>query len=374
VEDIKFKIIKKRSETKARITNFETAHSIIETPVFMPVGTQATVKTLTSDEIDEMGFKIILGNTYHLYLQPGADVIKKAGGLHKFMNWKHAILTDSGGFQVLSLKEIRKIEKDGVMFRSFIDGSKHYFTPEKVIDIEEKIGADIIIPLDICGIYPSNRTLADRELDITLDWSERSLKAKTRDDQIMFGVIQGSFYKDLRKKAVDGILSLDFPGVTLGGLSVGEEKELTKEMVDYTVSILPENKPRYLMGVGDPISILEYVKLGVDMFDCVLPTRVARNRTLFTKNGPVKITKAIYREDFTPIEDDCDCYTCRTFTKAYLNHLFKAREFLAGRLATIHNLFFLQKLIMDIRKSIESDNFLEFYESFKKRYQQANYK
>jgi len=290
------------------------------------------------------------------------------------MNWKHAILTDSGGFQVLSLKEIRKIEKDGVMFRSFIDGSKHYFTPEKVIDIEEKIGADIIIPLDICGIYPSNRTLADRELDITLDWSERSLKAKTRDDQIMFGVIQGSFYKDLRKKAVDGILSLDFPGVTLGGLSVGEEKELTKEMVDYTVSILPENKPRYLMGVGDPISILEYVKLGVDMFDCVLPTRVARNRTLFTKNGPIKITKAIYREDFTPIEDDCDCYTCRTFTKAYLNHLFKAREFLAGRLATIHNLFFLQKLIMDIRKSIESDNFLEFYESFKKRYQQANYK
>jgi len=374
VEDIKFKIIKKRSETKARITNFETAHSIIETPVFMPVGTQATVKTLTSDEIDEMGFKIILGNTYHLYLQPGADVIKKAGGLHKFMNWKHAILTDSGGFQVLSLKEIRKIEKDGVMFRSFIDGSKHYFTPEKVIDIEEKIGADIIIPLDICGIYPSNRTLADRELDITLDWSERSLKAKTRDDQIMFGVIQGSFYKDLRKKAVDGILSLDFPGVTLGGLSVGEEKELTKEMVDYTVSILPENKPRYLMGVGDPISILEYVKLGVDMFDCVLPTRVARNRTLFTKNGPIKITKAIYREDFTPIEDDCDCYTCRTFTKAYLNHLFKAREFLAGRLATIHNLFFLQKLIMDIRKSIESDNFLEFYESFKKRYQQVNYK
>ncbi|MCD6106867.1 MAG: tRNA guanosine(34) transglycosylase Tgt [Caldisericaceae bacterium] len=374
MEDIKFKIIKKRSETKARITNFETAHSIIETPVFMPVGTQATVKTLTSDEIDEMGFKIILGNTYHLYLQPGADVIKKAGGLHKFMNWKHAILTDSGGFQVLSLKEIRKIEKDGVMFRSFIDGSKHYFTPEKVIDIEEKIGADIIIPLDICGIYPSNRTLADRELDITLDWSERSLKAKTRDDQIMFGVIQGSFYKDLRKKAVDGILSLDFPGVTLGGLSVGEEKELTKEMVDYTVSILPENKPRYLMGVGDPISILEYVKLGVDMFDCVLPTRVARNRTLFTKNGPIKITKAIYREDFTPIEDDCDCYTCRTFTKAYLNHLFKAREFLAGRLATIHNLFFLQKLIMDIRKSIESDNFLEFYESFKKRYQQANYK
>ena len=374
MEDIKFKIIKKRSETKARITNFETAHSIIETPVFMPVGTQATVKTLTSDEIDEMGFKIILGNTYHLYLQPGADVIKKAGGLHKFMNWKHAILTDSGGFQVLSLKEIRKIEKDGVMFRSFIDGSKHYFTPEKVIDIEEKIGADIIIPLDICGIYPSNRTLADRELDITLDWSERSLKAKTRDDQIMFGVIQGSFYKDLRKKAVDGILSLDFPGVTLGGLSVGEEKELTKEMVDYTVSILPENKPRYLMGVGDPISILEYVKLGVDMFDCVLPTRVARNRTLFTKNGPIKITKAIYREDFTPIEDDCDCYTCRTFTKAYLNHLFKAREFLAGRLATIHNLFFLQKLIMDIRKSIESDNFLEFYESFKKRYQQVNYK
>jgi len=368
LENIKFKVIKKNTETKARIAEFETPHSVIQTPVFMPVGTQATVKTLTSDELEKIGFKIILGNTYHLYLQPGADVIQKAGGLHKFMNWKYAILTDSGGFQVLSLKDIRKIRRNGVEFHSFIDGSKHYFTPEKVVSIQEKIGADIIIPLDVCGTYPSGHAITGKELDITLDWSERSLKVKRRDDQIMFGVIQGGFYKDLRKKAVDSILSLGFPGVTLGGLSIGEEKELTKEMVDYIVSLLPEGIPRYLMGVGDPISILEYVKLGIDMFDCVLPTRIARNRTLFTRDGPIKITKAIYKEDFTPVENDCNCYTCRNFTKAYLNHLFRAKEFLAGRLATIHNLFFLQRLIMDIRKSIEEDNFMTFYNNFKERY------
>lgn len=368
MRDINFKIIKRSSKTRARITEFETAHSTIRTPVFMPVGTQATVKTLTPDELEEIGFKIILSNTYHLYLQPGTDVIQKAGGLHRFMNWKYAILTDSGGFQVLSLKDIRRIESDGVEFRSFIDGSKHYFTPEKVVDIQEKIGADIIIPLDICGTYPSEYSLTGKELDITLDWAERSIKTKKRNDQIMFGVIQGGFYKDLRKRAVDDILSLGFPGVTIGGLSVGEEKALTKEMVDYTVSLLPENKPRYLMGVGDPISLLEYVKLGVDMFDCVLPTRIARNRSLFTKDGPIKITKAIYKEDFTPIESDCNCYTCRHFTKAYLNHLFKAKEFLAARLATIHNLFFMHQLIIDIRKSIEEDRFADFCNSFKERY------
>ncbi len=368
MRDIGFRIIKKSSNTRARITEFKTAHSIIRTPVFMPVGTQATVKTLTPHELEEIGFKIILANTYHLYLQPGVDVIKKAGGLHRFMNWKYAILTDSGGFQVLSLKDIRKIKSDGVEFRSFIDGSKHYFTPEKVVDIQEKMGSDIIIPLDICGTYPSEHSVTSKELDITLNWAERSIKAKKRDESIMFGVIQGGFYKDLRKRAVDGILSLGFPGVTIGGLSIGEEKALTKEMVDYTVSLLPENKPRYLMGVGDPISILEYVRLGVDMFDCVLPTRIARNRTLFTKDGPIKITKAIYREDFTPIEEDCNCYTCRHFTKAYLNHLFKAKEILAARLATIHNLFFMHQLIMDIRKSIEEDRFIDFYNSFKERY------
>ena len=284
------------------------------------------------------------------------------------MNWKHAILTDSGGFQVLSLREIRKIKKSGVEFRSFIDGSKHHFTPEKVVEIEEKLSSDIIIPLDICSEYPSDHEMTEKELEITLDWAERSLRAKKRDDQVMFGVIQGGFYKDLREVAVKNILSLGFQGVTLGGLSIGEDKNLAKEFVDYTVSLLPDDKPRYLMGVGDPISILEYVRLGVDMFDCVLPTRVARNRTLFTKDGPIKITKAIYKEDFTPIEEDCGCETCTYFTKAYLNHLFKAKEYLAPRLATIHNLYFMHRLIQDIRKAIAGDYFEEFYTEFKSRY------
>ncbi len=366
--DIKFKVLKQSEKSRARLTEFETAHGKIETPVFMPVGTQATVKTLSSLDLEKIGFKIILGNTYHLYLQPGADTIAKAGGLHKFMNWRHSILTDSGGFQVLSLREIRKIEKDGVEFRSFIDGSKHYFTPERVVEVEEKIGADIIIPLDICSAYPSDFETTAKELDITLNWAKRSVKAKSRGDQVMFGVIQGGFYKELRKKAASEILNMGFPGVTLGGLSIGEDKELTKEFVDYTVSLLPEDKPRYLMGVGDPISILEYVRLGVDMFDCVLPTRVARNRTLFTKDGPIKITKAIYKEDFTPIEDDCGCETCTHFTKAYLNHLFKAKEYLAPRLATIHNLFFMHNLILDIRKAIAGGYFEDFYAEFKARY------
>ena len=366
--NIKFKVTKKSKGNRARLTEFETAHGKIETPVFMPVGTQATVKTLDSADVDQIGFKIVLGNTYHLYLQPGADVIAKAGGLHKFMNWPHSILTDSGGFQVLSLREIRKIKESGVEFRSFIDGAKHHFTPERVVDIEEKIGADIIIPLDICSGYPTDFGTTDKELGITLKWAERSLKAKKRNDQIMFGVIQGGFYRDLREKSAKAILSMDFPGVTLGGLSIGEEKELTKEFVDFTVSLLPENKPRYLMGVGDPLSILEYVKLGVDMFDCVLPTRVARNRTLFTRDGPIKITKAVYKEDFTPIEENCTCYTCKHYTKAYLNHLFKAKEYLAPRLATIHNLFFMHRLIMDIRDAIREDRFEDFYTEFKSRY------
>ena len=370
--DIKFRVLKEDNWSRARITQFETPHGTIETPVFMPVGTQATVKTLTSDEIREIGFKIILSNTYHLYLQPGASTIEKAGGIHKFMDWDGAVLTDSGGFQVLSLKDLRKITSEGVEFKSFIDGSKHFFTPELVIETQEKIGSDIAIPLDICGTYPSPHSETKRELDITIEWAKRSLKAHKREDQILFGVIQGGFYKDLRKEAVLRILELNFPGVTLGGLSIGEEKELTAEMVDYIVSLLPKEKPRYFMGVGDPLSILEYVRLGVDMFDCVLPTRIARNRSLFTKTGTIKITKSIYKEDFTPIEDDCGCYTCKHYTKAYLNHLFKAKEHLAGRLATIHNLYFMQWLILEIRKAIKEGYFKEFYEDFKSKYKEGS--
>lgn len=371
--NINFKVIKNDDWSSARLTQFETAHGIIETPVFMPVGTQASVKTLSPDEVREIGFRIILANTYHLYLQPGADVIEHAGGIHKFMNWDGAVLTDSGGFQVLSLKDIRKITKEGVEFRSFIDGSKHFFSPEIVVETQEKIGSDIAIPIDICSTYPTPFDETERELDITIDWAQRSLASHKRSDQIMFGVIQGGFYKELRKKAIDGVLKLDFPGVTLGGLSIGEERALTEEMVYFIVPLLPENKPRYLMGVGDPLSILEYVRMGVDMFDCVLPTRIARNRSLFTKFGTIKITKNIFKEDFTPIEEDCDCYTCKNFTKAYLHHLFKANEHLAGRLATIHNLFFLQKLILNIRKSLREGSFKEFYETFKSNYKQSSY-
>lgn len=368
MENINFKITSKDSWSKARTAKFVTAHNEIETPVFMPVGTQATVKTLTPEELNEIGFKIILANTYHLYLQPGADIVSKAGGIHNFMNWSNSILTDSGGFQVLSLKELRKITSMGVEFKSFIDGSKHFFTPEVVVETQEKIGSDIIIPLDICGTYPSPWDETKRELDITIEWAKRSKKSHKREDQILFGVIQGGFYKDLRREAVEKILEINFPGVTLGGLSIGEEKSVTEEFVDYTVSFLPEDKPRYLMGVGDPLSILEYIRLGVDMFDCVLPTRIARNRTLFTKNGNIKITKSQYKDDFTPIEDDCNCYTCRNFTKAYLNHLFKAKEHLAGRLATIHNLYFLQRLIEDVRKSIKEGTFKEYYRKFKEEF------
>jgi len=373
MKDIKFKITATDRNSRARVTQFETAHGIIETPVFMPVGTQATVKTLTPDELNEIGFKIILANTYHLYLQPGASVIERAHGIHKFMNWNGAILTDSGGFQVLSLKDLRKISKEGVQFKSFIDGSTHFFSPEVVVETQEKICSDIAIHLDICGIYQSDWKETNRELDITLQWAKRSLLHKKREDQIMFGVVQGGFYKDLRKKAAEEISSMDFPGFTLGGLSVGEERALTEEFVDYTVQLLPDDKPRYLMGVGDPLSIIEYIKMGVDMFDCVLPTRIARNRSLFTKHGVIKITKNIYKEDFTPIEDDCSCYTCRNFTKAYLHHLFKSKEYLAGRLATIHNLFFLQKLILNIRESIKSGSFDQFYRDFKNNYSQINY-
>jgi queuine tRNA-ribosyltransferase len=372
MKNINFKITATDKKSRARNTFFKTSHGIVETPVFMPVGTQATVKTLTSEELEKMGFKIILANTYHLYLQPGASVIEKAGGIHKFMNWNGSILTDSGGFQVLSLKELRKIDSKGVEFRSFIDGSAHFFSPETVVDTQEKIGSDIVIPLDICGTYPTGWKETDRELSITLKWAKQSINAKKRKDQIMLGVLQGGFYKDLRKKAAEEILSLNFPGVTLGGLSIGEEKALTEEFVDFTVSLLPEDKPRYLMGVGDPLSIIEYIRLGVDMFDCVLPTRIARNRSLFTKYGIIKITKNIYKEDFTPIEEDCDCYTCRHFTKAYLNHLFKAKEHLAGRLATIHNLFFLNKLILKIREEIASGTFEEFSRSFTNDYSQVN--
>ena len=366
---IKYRVIKKDTRTKARLGILETPHGVIETPVFMPVGTQATVKAMTPDELKEMGATIILGNTYHLYLRPGHKIIEKAGGLHKFMNWDRAILTDSGGFQVFSLSSLRKITEDGVEFRSHIDGSKHFFTPEKVIEIQNSLGADIIMSFDECAPYPADYDYVKKSMELTIKWAERGKKAhKNTDRQALFGIVQGGTYKDLRKECAERLVDMDFPGYAIGGLSVGEPKDLMYEIIDFTTDYLPHDKPRYLMGVGTPEDLIEGVIRGVDMFDCVLPTRIARNGTVFTSRGKLIVRDAPYAEDFSPLDEECDCYTCRNYSRAYLRHLFKAKEILAARLATYHNLYFLIKLMEKIREAIRQERLLEFKEEFLKKY------
>ncbi|MGB9780951.1 tRNA guanosine(34) transglycosylase Tgt [Caldanaerobacter sp.] len=366
---IKYQVIKKDARTKARLGILETPHGVIETPVFMPVGTQATVKAMTPEELKEMGATIILGNTYHLYLRPGHKIIEKAGGLHKFMNWDRAILTDSGGFQVFSLSSLRKITEDGVEFRSHIDGSKHFFTPEKVIEIQNSLGADIIMSFDECAPYPADYDYVKKSMELTIKWAERGKKAhKNTDRQALFGIVQGGTYKDLRKECAERLVEMDFPGYAIGGLSVGEPKDLMYEIIDFTTDYLPHDKPRYLMGVGTPEDLIEGVIRGVDMFDCVLPTRIARNGTVFTSKGKLIVRDAPYAEDFSPLDEECDCYTCRNYSRAYLRHLFKAKEILAARLATYHNLYFLIKLMEKIREAIRQDRLLEFKEEFLKKY------
>ncbi|EGD52196.1 queuine tRNA-ribosyltransferase [Thermoanaerobacter ethanolicus JW 200] len=366
---IKYHLIKKDSKTKARLGILETPHGIIETPVFMPVGTQATVKSMTPEELKEIGATIILSNTYHLYLRPGHKIIEKAGGLHKFMNWDRAILTDSGGFQVFSLNSLRKITEDGVEFRSHIDGSRHFFTPEKVIEIQNALGSDIMMSFDECAPYPADYDYVKKSMELTIKWAERGKRAhKNTEKQALFGIVQGGTYEDLRKECAQRLVDMDFPGYSIGGLSVGEPKNVMYDIVDLTTEYLPEDKPRYLMGVGSPDDLIEGVIRGVDMFDCVLPTRIARNGTVFTSKGKLIVRDAPYAEDFSPLDEECDCYTCRNYSRAYIRHLFKANEILAARLATLHNLYFLIKLMGKIREAIRQDRLLEFKKEFFKKY------
>lgn len=350
-----------------------TPHGTIETPVFMPVGTAATVKAMRPEEVKELGASIILSNTYHLYLRPGHEIVREAGGLHKFMNWDGAILTDSGGFQVFSLGHLRKITEEGVTFRSHIDGSTHMFTPEKSIEVQNALGSDIIMAFDECAPYPADRAYVKQSLERTTRWLARCKEAhKNTERQSLFGIMQGGMYKDLRRQSAEEIVEMDLPGYAVGGLSVGEPKELMYEVLDDCVDLLPKDKARYLMGVGSPDCLFEGVERGIDMFDCVLPTRIARNGTALTSRGKVSIKNAKYEKDFSPLDPECDCYTCRNYSRAYLRHLFKAGEILSSMLLTNHNLYFLVNLMGKIRSAIEEDRFPELKKEFFLKYEQEN--
>lgn len=362
---VTYELIKKDSRTKARRGRVNTPHGPIETPVFMPVGTAGTVKAMKPEEVRDMGAQIILGNTYHLYLRPGHEVVKAAGGLHKFMNWERAILTDSGGFQVFSLGAMRKISEEGVEFRSHIDGSKHMLSPEKSMEIQNALGSDIMMAFDECAPYPADRNYVKNSLERTTRWLKRCKEFhKNTEQQSLFGIMQGGMYKDLRKQSAEEIVELDLPGYAIGGLSVGEPKEIMYEVMDDCVDYLPADKPRYLMGVGSPDCLFEGVERGIDMFDCVLPTRIARHGMAMTSQGRVNIKNAKYERDFTPLDPHCDCYTCRNYSKAYLRHLFKCDEILSSMLMTTHNLHFLVNTMAGIRKAIEEDRFLEYKKEF----------
>jgi queuine tRNA-ribosyltransferase len=364
-----FDLIKKEKHTKARLGKFSTKHGDIETPIFMPVGTQATVKAMTPEELKEIGSQIILSNTYHLHMRPGSELIKNAGGLHKFMNWDKPILTDSGGFQVFSLGDLRKITEEGVHFQSHIDGSRHFLSPEEAVRIQTNLGSDIMMAFDECPPFPATYEYVKNSVERTSRWANRCKEAhKNTENQALFGIVQGSNYPDLREQSAKDLVELDFPGYAIGGLSVGEPKEIMYEVLDYTVPFLPENKPRYLMGVGSPDALIEGVIRGIDMFDCVLPTRIARNGTAFTAKGQISIKNAKYKEDFTPLDDECDCYTCKNYSRAYLRHLYKANEILSARLFSYHNLHFLLKLMERIREAIKEDRLLEFKEEFFTKY------
>ncbi|MDU1009928.1 MAG: tRNA guanosine(34) transglycosylase Tgt [Finegoldia magna] len=365
----KFTLEKKSSQCKARTGTIETNHGVIKTPVFMPVGTRATVKAMNNDELKSIGSQIILSNTYHLYLKPGQEIIRKADGLHKFMNWDKPILTDSGGFQVFSLSKTRKITEEGVQFRSHIDGSKHFISPEKSMEIQNDLGSDIMMAFDECVPYPASYEYTEDSMKRTLRWLKRCKDYhKNTDKQNLFGIIQGGMYKDLREYSAKNTIDFDLPGYAIGGLSVGEPRDLMIDLLDFTTDFMPENKPRYLMGVGTPDYLFEAVEHGVDMCDCVLPTRIARNGTALTSKGKLVVKNAKYKDDFSPLDENCNCYACKNHTRAYIRHLLNVDEILGARLLSIHNLRFLIKLMENIRKSIEEDRYLEFKDEFYRNY------
>ncbi len=349
------------TDGQARRASLTTAHGVIQTPIFMPVGTQGSVKALAPDDLEAAGAQIILGNTYHLYLRPGDELLARRGGLHRFANWTKPTLTDSGGFQVFSLKEIRKLSEDGVEFRSHIDGSKHFFSPEKVMSIQNNIGSDIMMVLDECVAYGADYDYTAKSLELTTRWAKRCRTAhpKHKNGQLLFGINQGGFFKDLRERSLAQLTEIDFDGFAIGGLSVGESIPEMYDMLHHITPLMPAHKPRYLMGVGTPRDILEGIEAGVDMFDCVLPTRNARNGTLYTSRGKVNIRRAEYREDDSPLDPDCPCYACRTFSKAYLRHLFVAQEILSYRLNSLHNITFFLTLVRQAREAIEQGRFAQ---------------
>ena len=359
-----FEVLKKDIQSGARLGRIMTSHGEVQTPVFMPVGTQGTVKALLPETLSELGVEMILGNTYHLYLRPGHQLIRDLGGLHHFMHWDKPILTDSGGFQVYSLGALRKISEAGVLFQSHIDGSRHFISPEIAVSIQEALGSDIVMCLDECTPYPVTLREAEKSLDLTLQWAVRSKKAAKNSEQALFGIVQGGMYPDLRKKSVEKLVEINFDGYALGGLSVGEPKEIMMNTVVNINPLLPFDKPRYLMGVGLPEDIVACVDHGVDLFDCVIPTRSARNGLLFTNHEKVVIKHARYRDDPLPFDRLCDCYTCRNYSRAYLRHLFMAKEILAMVLNTIHNVRFYMRLMERIREAIREDRYLEFKEKF----------
>lgn len=346
---------------RARAGVIHTPHGEIRTPVFMPVGTRATVKTLAPCDLEQVGAEIILANTYHLYLRPGADIVHRAGGLHGFMNWPHPVLTDSGGFQVMSLQGLRKITPEGVRFQSHIDGSYHFFTPETVIAVQNLLGADIIMSFDECTPYPATRDYAAASLKLTLDWARKGLETHQRKaDQALFGIVQGSVYEDLREESAKSLMEMDFPGYAVGGLAVGEPKTDLLRITAALDHILPPDKPRYLMGVGFPGDLIDNIERGIDMFDCVMPTRNARKGSVFTWKGKIIIKAAQFREDFSPLDSDCSCYTCRNFSRAYLRHLFSVDEILGLRLASLHSLHFYLELMKEAREAILQKRFSDF--------------
>jgi len=363
-----YEIVKQAEDSSARLGQLQLVHHLVDTPVFMPVGTQATVKALSSEDLYEIGAGIILSNTYHLYLRPGVDLIEKAGGLHGFMNWQRGILTDSGGFQVFSLSKLRQIRDDGVYFNSHIDGSRHFLTPETVMEIQQKLGADIAMCFDECSPYPCSYQEAARAVERTTQWAERCQNAHNRRDQALFGIIQGSVFPDLRETSARGLTALEFPGYAVGGLSVGEPKADMYAMLDLLDTMLPRDKPRYLMGVGAPEDLLEGVRRGIDMFDCVLPTRLARHGSAYTHEGRITVRNAGFADDFRPIDTECGCWVCRNYSRAYIRHLIKAGEILAHRLLTYHNVYFLTKLMEEVRAAIAQDAFMVYYNGFMAKY------